>query len=632
MSNKSTKSMPANSGRGPMGRGFMGRGGPVEKAKDFKKTSKRLFAYFGAMKIQFGIVAILAVFSTVFGIIGPKLQGKITTKLFEGFIAKHAAVFLHKPLPALDFVYIERMLIFVIGLYLISAALSYIQQMIMADVSQKIVYNMRRDVKNKLDLLPLKYFDSKTHGEVMSRVTNDITNIANTLQQSINQIIRSFFTIVGVLIMMLTISPLLTLISLLTIPTAMLVTMRIAKISQKNFAKQQKELGTLSGHVEEMYSGFVVIKAFSREKESISTFEKTNYRLAEAGWRAQFISGIVMPMMNFINNIGYVLICVVGGVLTARSIIDIGDIQAFIQYSRRFTQPIAQLANIANVLQLTIASAERVFEILDEEEIVPDGPNAIKTLSTRGNVTIRDLKFGYSDDNLLMNGINLEVKSGETIAIVGPTGAGKTTLVNLLMRFYEIQGGSISIDGIDIKDIRRGSLRNIFGMVLQDTWLFGGTIRDNIAYGCDGASDTEIVQAAKAAHADHFVRALPDGYDTIINEEASNLSQGEKQLLTIARAILADPPILILDEATSSVDTRTEVYIQKAMGVLMKGRTNFVIAHRLSTIRDSKKILVMNKGSIIEMGNHTELLAKNGFYADLYNSQFTGSVTDGQKI
>jgi len=616
---------------GPRGGGFMGHGGgrgPVEKPKNMKKTLSRFFAYFGVRRIQLGIVSLLAVLSTVFGIIGPKLQGKVTTKIFDGLMGKFAAVMAGKPLPGIDLAYIERMLLFILGFYLFSAALSYIQQLIMSDVAQKIVYDMREDVNSKLHRLPLKYFDGRTHGEIMSRVTNDIDNIANTLQQSLTQFITSSCTIVGILVMMLTISPLLTLISLLTLPTAMLATMRIAKFSQKQFAAQQKNLGALNGHVEEMYSGFKIVKAFDREAESVRVFDGINNRLGEAGWRAQFISGIVMPVMNFVNNIGYVLICVVGGIMTARNIIELGDIQAFIQYSRRFTMPISQLSNIANVLQSTMASAERVFEILDEEELVPDKEEALESLEVRGAVSFRDLKFGYSDDRLLMNGVNLEVKPGETVAVVGPTGAGKTTLVNLLMRFYELQGGAILIDGVDLRDIRRGSLRNIFGMVLQDTWLFRGTIRENIAYGRESASEEEIVRAARAAHADHFIRALPDGYDTIINEEASNLSQGEKQLLTIARAILSDPPILILDEATSSVDTRTEVYIQKAMGELMKGRTNFVIAHRLSTIRDSENIIVMNQGSIIETGNHRQLLEQQGFYADLYNSQFTGSFTE----
>jgi len=604
------------------GPGFMAGRGPVEKPKNMKKTFARFFAYFGARRAQLGLVAILGVCSTVFSIVGPKLQGKVTTKMFDGLKAKYASVIMNQPMPSLDFVYMQRLLILIICLYLISALFSYVMQIVMSDVAQKIVYDMREDVNLKLHRLPLKYFDARTHGEIMSRVTNDIDNIANTLQQSLTQFITSFCTILGVLVMMVTISPVLTLISLLTLPTAMLATMRISKKSQGLFGAQSKELGALNGHIEEMYSGFKIVKAFDREDESIKTFDEINTRLGDAGWKAQFISGIIMPIMNFINNIGYVLVCVIGGVMTARKIITLGDIQAFIQYSRQFTWPIAQLSNIANVLQSTMASAERVFEVLDETEEIPDSADARLLDAPRGDVSFEKVRFGYSDTALLMDGIDLDVKKGQTIAIVGPTGAGKTTLVNLLMRFYEIQGGTISVDGVDIRTIRRGALRRTFGMVLQDTWLFKGTIRENIGYGREGSTEEEIVLAAKTAHADHFIRALPEGYDTVINEEASNLSQGEKQLLTIARALLTDPPILILDEATSSVDTRTEVYIQKAMRVLMKGRTNFVIAHRLSTIRDSEKILVMDKGRIIEMGNHHELLAQNGFYADLYNSQF----------
>ena len=578
------------------------------------------------------MVLCLAALSTVFSIVGPKLMGKVTTKLFEGLMGKYAAAFLHQPLPAIDFGYIGRMIGILLGFYAFSALLGYIQQYLMSDVAQNIVFDLRRDANDKLQRLPLKYFDERTHGEIMSRVTNDIDNIGTTLQQSITQLITSVCTIAGVLIMMMTISPLLTLISLLTLPTAFLATTRITKQSQKNFAAQQKNLGSLNGHVEEMYSGFKVVKVFGREESSIQTFDKINTDLTEAAWRAQFVSGIIMPVMNFINNIGYVLICVVGGVLTARKALKLGDIQAFIQYSRQFTMPIAQTANIANILQSALASAERVFEVLDEREQEPESPNAKALTAPLGHVTFRSVRFGYTDDKILMKDINIEVRAGETIAIVGPTGAGKTTLVNLLMRFYELQGGSILVDDVDIRTMPRGSLRRIFGMVLQDTWLFNGSIRDNIAYGREGATDDDVVRAAAAAHADHFIRALPDGYATVINEDASNLSQGEKQLLTIARALLSDPRVLILDEATSSVDTRTEVYIQKAMRELMKGRTNFVIAHRLSTIRDSEMILVMNQGDIIEMGNHQELLSAGGFYADLYNSQFAGAAVDEQQV
>jgi ATP-binding cassette subfamily B protein len=608
-----------------MGPGGMGAGG---KPKDLKRTVGRILSYFGPRKKNIGIVLALAAMSTAFSIAGPKLMGKVTTKLFEGLMGKYVAAMSNQPLPAIDFAYIGGMIGVLVGLYLFSALLGYLQQYLMSDVSQNIVFDLRRDANDKLTRLPLKYFDGRTHGEVMSRVTNDIDNIGTTLQQSLTQLITSSCTIVGILVMMLTISPLLTLISLLTLPAAFLATARISKKSQASFASQAKSLGTLNGHVEEMYSGFKIVKAFGREESSIARFERINAELTEASWRAQFVSGIVMPMMNFISNIGYVLICVVGGVLTARKVLDLGDIQAFIQYSRQFTMPIAQTANIANVLQSALASAERVFEVLDEQEEAADASGAEGLAWPRGHVSFRNVRFGYADDNILMKDINIEVRTGDTVAIVGPTGAGKTTLVNLLMRFYEIQGGAILVDGVDIRTMPRGELRKIFGMVLQDTWLFSGSIRDNIAYGKEGATEAEVVRAAVAAHADHFIRALPLGYDTVINEDASNLSQGEKQLLTIARAILSDPRILILDEATSSVDTRTEAYIQKAMRELMKGRTNFVIAHRLSTIRDAQMIMVMKAGDIIETGNHAELLAAGGFYADLYNSQFAGAAVD----
>ena len=617
----------------PGGGGFMGgMRGPAEKPKDFMGTMRRFTVYFKPRVVQLSIVFVFAVLSTVFTILGPKLMGHITTKLFDGLISKYMAVFLHKPMPALDFAYIGQTIVLLIGLYVISALFSYIQQYQMAGVSQKIVFDMRQDVEDKLSRLPLKFYDSRTHGEIMSRVTNDIDNISSTLQQSLTQLITSVCTIIGVLVMMLTISPWLTLITIVTLPLSFLATANIAKMSQKNFAAQQKELGALNGHVEEMYTGLKIVKAFGREEESIEEFSEINGRLYDAAWKSQFVSGIMMPVMNFINNVGYVLVCVVGGIMAARKALKLGDIQAFIQYSRQFTMPIAQTANIANILQSTVASAERVFEILDEPEEIPDSPDARVLTSPRGEVSFRNVRFGYKEGVPLMENMNIEVHEGQTIAIVGPTGAGKTTLVNLLMRFYEISGGCISVDGVDIRDMRRGELRTLFGMVLQDTWLFNGTIRENIAYGREGATDEQVVQAARAAHADHFIRALPDGYNSILTEEASNISQGEKQLLTIARAILSDPAILILDEATSSVDTRTEVAIQNAMKELMKGRTSFVIAHRLSTIRGAELILVMNNGSIIEMGNHEELLAKGGFYADLYNSQFTGAYVDEQGV
>jgi len=548
-------------------------------------------------------------------------MGKATTKLFEDLMLKYK----HVPGAAVDFHYILNILFILAGLYITSALFAYIQQYIMAGVAQNTVYDMRRDVNEKLARLPLKFFDARTHGDILSRVTNDIDNIATTLQQSLTQLITSVVTLIGVLIMMLTISPWLTLIFAVVLPLSGLVTKAAASRSQKYFAGQQKELGLLNGHVEEMYTGHQIVKAFGHEHESIDKFNAINEKLYEAGWKAQFVSGMIMPILVFINNIGYVLVSVIGGIFVTNRAITIGDLQAFIQYSRQFTQPIVQTANIINIIQSTIASAERVFEILDEAEEIPDSIDAKVIEFPEGNVAFHNVKFSYQADVPLIEDMNIDVKPGQTIAIVGPTGAGKTTLVNLLMRFYEINGGKITVDGVDIRDIKRGALRNLFGMVLQDTWLFNGTIRDNIAYGRVGATDEDVVRAAQAAHADHFIRTLPDGYDTVLNEEASNISQGQKQLLTIARAILADPAILILDEATSSVDTRTEVYIQKAMLALMKKRTSFVIAHRLSTIRDADLILVMNEGQVIEKGTHNELLASGGFYADLYNSQFTGA-------
>lgn len=638
---------PAAGHRGPMGGGpMMGR--PVEKAKNFKITLKRLIAYLKPEKYRFLIVFVLAVASTVFTIVGPKIMGKATTKLGEGIIAKYthymqiqeavqkkmAPALIEKlrqqPVPGIDFTYIGQILLILVGLYIVSALFSFVMSYIMSGVSQKTVYKMRNDVKDKLDRLPLKYFDTRTHGEILSRVTNDMDNIATTLQQSMTQLITSLVSIIGVLIMMLTISPVMTLIALVTLPVCMLITTSVAKKSQKYFADQQKNLGQLNGHVEEMYTGHKIVKAFGHEEDSIRKFDEINEKLYNAGWKAQFMSGVIFPALNFVNNVGYVAVCVVGGLFVAKKRIEIGDIQAFIQYIRQFTQPIVQTANIVNVIQSTVASAERVFEILDEVEEIPDREDAEVISFPKGEVKFEHVKFGYKEDATLIEDMNIDVKQGQTIAVVGPTGAGKTTLVNLLMRFYEIKGGRISIDGVDIKDLQRGDLRTMFGMVLQDTWLFNGTLRDNIAYGREGATEEEIIRAAKAAHADHFIRTLPEGYNTILNEEASNISQGQKQLLTIARAVLADPAVLILDEATSNVDTRTEVLIQKAMANLMKGRTSFVIAHRLSTIRYADLILVMKNGSIIEQGNHKELLAGKGFYADLYNSQFTGANLENE--
>ncbi|HLQ10220.1 MAG TPA: ABC transporter ATP-binding protein, partial [Ktedonobacteraceae bacterium] len=511
-----------------------------------------------------------------------------------------------------------------LGLYIISSVFMYVQQYVMAGVAQRTMYRLRREVDEKLSRLPLKYFDTRTHGEIMSRAVNDMDNLSTTLQQSITQLISSFVTLLGVIVLMLTISPLLSLIVLLTLPLSLFVTMGIAKRSQNYFRRQQRSLGELNGHVEEMYTGHKIVKAFGHEAQSIAEFNERNEKLYEAGWRAQFVSGIIMPLMRFIGNIGYVFVAVVGGIMVTRGAIAIGDVQAFIQYAQQFTQPITMLANFANVIQSAMASAERIFELLDEQEEVPEAVDAQVIEHPEGAVQFEHVRFGYAEDNILMKDMNIDVRPGQMIAIVGPTGAGKTTLVNLLMRFYEVNDGQILVDGVNITEMKRGALRRTFGMVLQDTWLFNGTIRDNIAYGRENATESEIIRAAKAAYADHFVRTLPEGYNTVLNEDASNISSGQKQLLTIARAFLADPEILILDEATSSVDTRTEMQIQKAMTELMKGRTNFVIAHRLSTIRDADLILVMNHGTIVEKGTHEELLAKNGFYADLYNSQFSG--------
>ncbi|MCT4688722.1 ABC transporter ATP-binding protein [Vallitalea sp.] len=606
-------------GRGP-GRGHA-MSMPVEKAKDFKGTLKRLLGYLKPRRVSLIFVVIMAICSTIFTILAPKIMGNVTTRLFNDFMEIIKGV----PNAAVNFDVIWNILLVLGILYILSSLFSFIMQFTMASVVQKTVFNMREDVSRKLTKLPLKYYDSHTHGEILSRVTNDIDNISNTLQQSVIQLITSIITIVGVIIMMLTISPLLTLITITTLPLSIIITKNIAKMSQKYFKTQQEIIGNLNGHVEEMYTGHKIVKAYGHEKKALKEFEEINDKLYEAGWKAQFISGIIMPMMSFVNNLGYVFICIAGGILMIKKSIQLGDIQAFIQYSRAFGQPIVQTANIANIIQSTIASAERVFEVLDEEEEIPDKKNSVQIDNLQGNVRFEHVDFGYKEDVILINNMNIDVKKGQTVAIVGPTGAGKTTLVNLLMRFYELRDGTISIEGVNINDLRRSDLRNLFGMVLQDTWLFKGTIRDNIAYGKEGASEEEIIRATKAAHADHFIRTLPEGYDTVLNEEANNISQGQKQLLTIARAILANPSILILDEATSSVDTRTEIYIQKAMESLMKGRTSFVIAHRLSTIKDADMIIVMNNGDIIEKGNHQELLEFNGFYAELYNSQFVGS-------
>lgn len=615
-----------------MGRGSM-RGGPrmgmpVERAKDFKGTLKRLLLYLKPYSVISSLFVIMSILSVLFSIFAPKLMGRATSKLFESFIAKTNGL----PGSNVDFNYILKILIALGALYIFSAIVNYFQQYIMAGIAQNIVFSLRNDINNKLQKLPLKYFDSYTHGEILSRVTNDVDNISNTLQQGITQLITSVITLAGIVIMMFTINPTITLILIVTLPFYTLITREVAKRSQKYFADQQKIIGELNGYVEEMYTGHKIIKAFGYEHKCIEEFNEINEKLYNAGWKAQFISGIIMPLMFLINNIGYVCVCIVGGIFVIKQEIQVGDIQAFIQYSKQFTRPIVQTANIANIIQSTIASAERVFEVLDEPEEMSDAGYGRVIALPKGDVKFEHVSFGYDEDKILIKDMNIDVKQGQTVAIVGPTGAGKTTIVNLLMRFYEINEGKITVDNLDIRDFKRGDLRSIFGMVLQDTWLFNGTIRDNIVYGRSDAADEEIINAAKAAHVHHFIKTLPEGYETVVNEDASNISQGQKQLITIARAILADPAILILDEATSNVDTRTEIYVQKAMKALMEGRTSFVIAHRLSTIRDADLILVMNQGEIVEKGTHNQLLNKNGFYAELYNSQFTSRGTETEAV
>ena len=608
--------------RQPQGGGPMGGGGgnmmmAGQKAKDFKGTLRRLITYLKPRQNQLIAVFIAAVLSTLFMIAGPKIMGNAITELFEGAYGQFTGV----PDAAINFDTIAKLLFLLAGLYVVSSLFSYLQQFIMASVAQKTVYDLREDVNHKLEKLPLKYYDGHPVGDTLSRVTNDIDTIGSTLQQSITQFITSVVTIVGILVMMLWISPMLTLISLVSLPLSIFVIRPFLKRSQKHFADQQRTLGNLNGHIEEMYTGHQVVKVFGHEKKAIAEFEDVNDQLYDAGRKAQFISGIIMPMMSLIGNLSYVLICIVGGILVTQRAISIGDIQAFITYTRQFSQPIMQTANIANIIQSTIAAAERVFELLDEEEEITE-VTTVKLKRAEGEVTFEHVDFGYGDE-LLIEDMNVQVQPGQTVAIVGPTGAGKTTIINLLMRFYELNSGTIKVDNLDTRLMSREDLRTTFGMVLQDTWLFNGTIKDNIAYGKNGATDEEVFLASKTARADHFIRTLPEGYDTILNEEASNISQGQKQLLTIARAVLADPPIMILDEATSSVDTRTELLIQHAMNRLMEGRTSFVIAHRLSTIRGADLILVMDQGKVIEQGTHQELLDENGFYADLYNSQFS---------
>jgi len=588
-----------------------------EKARDFKGTMRKLIRYLGAYKFAIAIVMIFAIASTTFNIIGPKILGNATTKLFEGVMGEISGTG-----TGIDFVYIGRTLLVTLGLYLSSALFAFIQGWIMSNISMDITYRFRKDISEKINRMPFKYFDSTPQGEVLSRITNDVDTVSQTLNQSLSQIVTSVVTVIGVLVMMLSISWQMTLVALLMIPVSMGIILLVVRQSQKYFMQQQDYLGHVNGHVEEMFGGHLVMKAFNGEAESVARFNGLNDILYSSAWRSQFFSGLMFPIMNFVSNLGYVAICILGGYLASQNAITVGDIQAFIQYMRSFTQPITQIANISNIFQQTAAAAERVFEFLDEAEEVPDTEHPTMPERIEGHIVFQNVRFGYTPDKVVIRNFSADVKPGQKIAIVGPTGAGKTTMVKLLMRFYDVNDGAILIDGQNIKDFRRKDLRCMFGMVLQDTWLYNATIMENIRYGQPGAGDEEVIAAARAAHVDHFVRTLPEGYDLVLNEEVTNISQGQKQLLTIARAIVIDPTMLILDEATSSVDTRTEVLIQRAMDNLMQNRTSFIIAHRLSTIRNADWILVMNDGDIVEQGKHEELLARNGFYAELYNSQF----------
>lgn len=605
--------------RPPGGHGPMGEGSgmvSLEKPKNLKKSVGKLFAYLGGFKIAVLFVMIFAVISTVFNVVGPKIMGKATTALSEGLMSKIAKT------GGIDFDYIGKILLFTLGLYVISCLFSFLQGYIMSGVTQKLCYRMRKEISEKINRMPMKYFESRTYGEVLSRITNDVDTLGMGLNQSITQIITSVATMVGVLIMMLSISPLMTLIALVILPVSVALIGVVMKKSQKFFRSQQEYLGHINGQVEENFSGHQVIKAYNKEEEVIDGFNKTNDVLYDSAWKSQFLSGMMHPIMMFVGNLGYAGVALSGGILAIRGVVTIGDIQAFIQYVKNFTQPIQQMAQVANQVQSMAAAAERVFEFLEEEEEDQFAENPAGTDKLQGAVAFEHVKFGYKEDQIIIHDFSADIKPGQKIAIVGPTGAGKTTMVKLLMRFYDVNGGAIKIDGHNVKDFNRRELRDAFGMVLQDTWLFKGTIMENIRYGRLDATDEEVIAAAKAAHAHHFIQTLPGGYNMELNEDASNVSQGQKQLLTIARAILADNKIMILDEATSSVDTRTEIRIQKAMDNLMKGRTSFVIAHRLSTIRDADLILVMKDGDIIEQGKHEELLIKDGFYAKLYNSQF----------
>lgn len=657
---------PGPGGHGP------GMRAAIEKPKNFRTSFKRLVRYLARHKVALVIVIILAAGSTMFSIFGPKMLGTATTELFSPSAAQvQAYSSLESALPldiaeqlksgtidtkqalalaienadaqqkqvlfsvaaqleaakdvTIDFAKIGGIILAVIALYLLSSILSFIMQFVLAKTAQTIVYSMRREISVKLSKLPLKYFDGRTHGEILSRVTNDIDTISTSLSQGISEVITSVTMLIGITAMMFSISWVITVVCLLILPASFILTQIIIKRSQKYFKGQQEQLGHLSGHVEEMFSAHIIVKAYGREHDNIKKLDGINQKLYNAGWKAQFLSGLIMPLMNFLSNVSYVFVCVIGGIMVISGSISVGDVQAFIQYSRRFTQPITQVAQISGALQSTIAAAERVFELLDEEEMIPDVPFNVLP-AARGSVEFSNVRFGYEPGKTIIDDLNLKVNPGDVIAIVGPTGAGKTTLVNLLMRFYELDGGTIFVDGTDSAQMPRAALRERFGIVLQDTWLFEGTVLENIAYGKEGATKEQIIDAAKMAHADHFIRTLPGGYNAVLSEDASNISQGQRQLLAIARALLADPPILILDEATSSVDTRTEAYIQNAMIALMKGRTSFVIAHRLSTIRNASAILVMNEGKIVEQGTHKQLIEQNGFYADLYLSQFAGGA------
>lgn len=588
-----------------------------EKASDFKGTMGKLIKYLSAYWVSIVFVLLFAAASAVFSIVGPKISGKATTKLFEGIMSKITGAG-----NGIDFNYIGTILLKLLGLYVLSALFRYIQGWIMSGISMKVSYNFRKDILEKINRMPLKYFESTNQGEILSRVTNDVDTVSHTLNQSLTQMITSITVVIGVLIMMFSISWLMTLIALFILPISALFVSFVIKHSQKYFKEQQVYLGNVNGHIEEMYGGHLVMKAFNGEKKSIEQFDELNNKLHSTAWKSQFLSGMMMPVMTFVGNIGYVAVSVLGGWLAIKKTIEVGDIQAFIQYVRSFTQPITQFASISNILQQTAAAAERVFEFLEEEEEIPETTKPVELENVKGSIEFKNVKFGYNPDDIVIKNFSAKIKPGQRVAIVGPTGAGKTTIVKLLMRFYDVDEGAILLDGYDIREFTRNNLRSMFGMVLQDTWLYNGTIMDNIRYGRPNATDKEVIAAAKAARAHNFVCTLPNGYNMILNEEASNVSQGQKQLLTIARAILADPKMLILDEATSSVDTRTEIQIQKAMNKLMENRTSFIIAHRLSTIRDADLILVMDHGDIVEQGTHKELLSKGGFYSEIYYSQF----------